>query len=230
MDFSLFTNLSMSVGLSYSQYQSSLDNKTLLEDFTGNKQDIISNKLLGFLSSVTFDSRYNAGNAYSGFYLSVNGSVYPAISGSYNRVYDAGFDSRTYLTANTFTDITLALRAGGEKVWEDFPYYKAAFLGGREKLRGYSNNRFSGDASIFCQAELRAFITEAKLVLRGKIGVFGFAETGRVFVESESSSKWHPAYGGGVWVSYLDRMLNLSLSLAKSPERFTVGFKFDMAF
>jgi hypothetical protein len=230
MDFSLFTNLSMSVGLSYSQYQSSLDNKTLLEDFTGNKQDIISNKLLGFLSSVTFDSRDNAANAYSGFYLSVNGSVYPAISGSYNRVYDAGFDSRTYLTANTFTDITLALRAGGEKVWEDFPYYKAAFLGGREKLRGYSNNRFSGDASIFCQAELRAFITEAKLVLRGKIGVFGFAETGRVFVESESSSKWHPAYGGGVWVSYLDRMLNLSLSLAKSPERFTVGFKFDMAF
>lgn len=230
LEFNFTNNLAMTVGISYSNYVSSLRNDTLLSGFVRQEYGLGTNKLFGFHSSLEFDSRDNKSNAYSGYYLNINGAVYPKLSDNYSRFYSASFDARTYLTAHSITDITLALRTGGEKVWGEFPFFKAAFLGGSEKLRGYSKNRFSGDASLFGQAELRAFVTEAKLVLRGKIGVFGFAETGRVFVEGESSDKWHSSYGGGIWISYLKRALNLSLSFAKSPERFTVGFQFGMAF
>ena len=32
-----------------------------------------------------------------------------------------------------------------------------------------------------------------------RYGVFGLFDIGRVFVDRESSSKWHNAVGGGVW-------------------------------
>ena len=32
-----------------------------------------------------------------------------------------------------------------------------------------------------------------------RYGVFGLFDVGRVFVDGESSSKWHTGAGGGVW-------------------------------
>ena len=34
-----------------------------------------------------------------------------------------------------------------------------------------------------------------------RYGVLALADVGRVFLEHESSSKWHPAAGGGLWVA-----------------------------
>jgi len=48
-----------------------------------------------------------------------------------------------------------------------------------------------------------------------------FGETGRVFVDGENSTKWHPAFGGGVWLSIIGRTLNTSITVGISPERTT---------
>jgi hemolysin activation/secretion protein len=125
---------------------------------------------------------------------------------------------RSYHTANFITDATLALRAGGEKIFGTYPFFKSAFLGGGDNLRGYNRERFSGDASLFGQAELRFYLTDLKLIINGRFGFFGFAETGRVYIENDNSEKWHSSYGGGLWVSYLNRAVNLNLALANSEE------------
>ncbi|MCH9030623.1 MAG: hypothetical protein IH819_13710 [Bacteroidetes bacterium] len=54
--------------------------------------------------------------------------------------------------------------------------------------------------------------------LPGEFGIHFFGETGRVFVDGENSSKWHPGYGGGVWLSLISRSFNTSFTLAVSPE------------
>ena len=86
-------------------------------------------------------------------------------------------------------------------------------------MRGYSRQRFSGDASLFGQAELRTFLSRVRILLPADLGFYVFGETGRVFRDGGKSQKWHPAFGGGIWLSYLDRDFNLALTLAKSPEK-----------
>jgi hypothetical protein len=50
------------------------------------------------------------------------------------------------------------------------------------------------------------------------MGISAFVETGRVFLEGEESRRWHPAAGGGVWVSFVTREATLSLTYARSSE------------
>ena len=68
-------------------------------------------------------------------------------------------------------------------------------------------------------AELRLPLGRATLVLPADIGVFGLADAGRVFLEGESSDKWHSAFGGGVWLAYLDRANTISAAVAAGEER-----------
>ncbi|MDO8548635.1 MAG: hypothetical protein Q7S39_00595, partial [Ignavibacteria bacterium] len=115
----------------------------------------------------------------------------------------------------------------GEKLFGTYPFFKAAFLGGGNNLRGYNRERFSGDASLFSQAELRFYLTDIKLIINGRFGFFGFAETGRVFVEHDPprrTEKWHPSYGGGFWISYLNRTVNLNIAAANSEETLVFYF------
>ena len=50
--------------------------------------------------------------------------------------------------------------------------------------------------------------------------MFGFGDVGRVFFDGESSSKWHPSGGGGIWFAPLGKTNAFSLSLAVSEESF----------
>ena len=95
---------------------------------------------------------------------------------------------------------------------------------------GYRRERFSGDASVYGRALLRIQLAQIRLVINGKIGLHGFAETGRVFIDSNDSKLWHPGFGGGFWLSYLDRAVNFVVTFAQSEESmrfyFTTGFTF----
>jgi hypothetical protein len=88
----------------------------------------------------------------------------------------------------------LALRAGGEKVWGDFPIQYAALLGGSPTLRGFSYQRFAGDAAAFggAEARMRAF---------GPVGVLALADAGRVWYDGESDGGWHTSVGAGAFVN-----------------------------
>jgi hypothetical protein len=110
---------------------------------------------------------------------------------------------------------TLAVRAGGEKVWGGFPFQYAAYLGGDRTVRGYATERFAGDAAAFGNAELRQVVTRANLLLaRGDLGVLGLADAGRVWYQGASPGGWHTAFGGGVFFSFLHGRRALSAAYA----------------
>ncbi|MEO8140931.1 MAG: hypothetical protein ABI742_14855, partial [Gemmatimonadota bacterium] len=127
-------------------------------------------------------------------------------------------------------DPTLALRAGGKRIWGSYPFFESAFIGGPGTVRLGRENRYAGDASAYGTAELRLALFRTTLVVPADVGILGLADAGRVFLEGESSSKWHSAFGGGVWLAFLDRSNTISASLATSDERtrlyFQAGFGF----
>ncbi len=113
-------------------------------------------------------------------------------------------------------------------MWGNYPYFHGAYIGVNDSLRGFDKQRFLGDASLYANLELRYAISRFRIHIPGEWGVFGFVDTGRVFVSGESSNRWHTGYGGGIWIAPFIRQFTLSLAMAASEEgpRFYVSFGF----
>lgn len=126
---------------------------------------------------------------------------------------------------------TLALRVGGEHTFGRTPYFDQATIGGGRFFsgdvsnRGFRPRRFLGDSSVYANLDLRIVLARVKIVVPGDLGVQGFFDVGRVFLDEQSSAKWHPSGGGGLWFSPLTRTNTLSLSVAGSDEDTLVYFR-----
>ncbi|WP_082161797.1 BamA/TamA family outer membrane protein [Rufibacter radiotolerans] len=124
-----------------------------------------------------------------------------------------------YKTVRIPFKLTLATRFGaGHTFGDDFEFFQAQNLDGPTTLRGYRRNRFSGQTMAYnnTEARLRLFSFTTYL-FPASLGVFGFHDIGRVWVEDEDSNKWHKGYGGGLWLSPLNQIV-ISVGYAKSVE------------
>ncbi|MBI4542696.1 MAG: BamA/TamA family outer membrane protein, partial [Gemmatimonadetes bacterium] len=184
----------------------------------------------GWRAGVRFDSRDVPAAPTRGLLLSVQGSVVPALFDVKTPFGAVQGEAATVLSAPSASRLTLALRAGGRKVFGTYPFHEAAFLGGPAPVRGWPRERFAGDASLYGNAELRLHLTRFFLLLPGAAGVSAFADVGRVFYAGESSREWHGSGGGGLWFAFLSPANTVSLTVARSEERTAVyaraGFPF----
>ena len=94
----------------------------------------------------------------------------------------------------------LVVRAGGKKVYGDFPFFEAATIGGEGSNRYMDAQRYVGDASLYASSELRIPVARLQLVLPLRVGILGLAEAGRVYDRGSSPGSWHPRTGEGIWV------------------------------
>jgi hypothetical protein len=200
-----------------------------------------------FRFEAAFDSRNSPAAATSGILSRLTFSAHHPFTGGFSSFQRLSGEFRTYLTPADL-GATLALRAGGEKLWGEHPWHESAFLGGAapgggpggdafggrgggvDLLRGYESQRFAGDASVSGSAELRLRLGSFMMLVPTEVGVSVTGETGRVFLEGESSSRWHGAFGGGIWFSFIGPMNVLSVSVIGSREKTGVyaaaGFAF----
>lgn len=162
--------------------------------------------------------------ALSGVRLKAEGFLYPE---AWDSEGFGGADAtlRGYLVGRR---AMVAARVGGRHVWGDVPWFEAAFVGGGRTNRGFRKNRFAGDASLYGSVEARLWLFRGRLVAPGRWGVFGLVDTGRVFVDGESSSTWHTSWGGGVFFQMLTLNTVFHASVAHSDEdtRLRVGYGF----
>jgi outer membrane protein assembly factor BamA len=177
-----------------------------------------------------FDSRNRVNAATRGVLFELGGTLYPPLWDVDSTYGELRGLATTYLSARAPLDPTLALRIGGRKLWGAYPYFEAAFIGDASTVRLGRQNRYAGDASAYGSAELRLSLGQLLIILPADVGVFGLADAGRVFLRGESSDQWHSAFGGGVWLAFLDRAYTVSLAVAASDERTAVylqgGFGF----
>ena len=122
---------------------------------------------------------------------------------------------------------------GGEKVWGDFPFFKAAYIGHRTTT-GYRWNRFAGDASLYGGVDLKVILARMRSLIPGDVGFDVFAEAGRVYLEGRDTDVWHPSYGLGLFYAPFERtsLYGLKFGRTDSKEFFVVlearmvGFEF----
>mgnify|MGYP005824250621 CR=1 FL=1 len=66
-------------------------------------------------------------------------------------------------------------------------------------------------------------------MLRGQAGIFGFFDDGRVWLENETSKKFHVGYGGGLYFIPFN-LVALSLYVGSSSEVTTFNVKGGLFF
>jgi hypothetical protein len=151
----------------------------------------------GVRAGAAWDRRDDGGFPRRGWTLAARAEAFPySAPGVLDEGEEATSFARTGAMGSAYLPLggaVLALRAGGEASFGDFPLQYATFLGGSPTVRGYSFHRYAGDASAFGGAELR-------MPLFGPIGVLGLADAGRVWYDGESDGGWHTALGGGGFV------------------------------
>ena len=196
---------------------------------------------IGAQGEILYDTRDNPRYATRGFFVRVAGAVYPKIWDVKSAFGSIDGEARTYATAPIPTNPTLALRAGGKKVWGTFPFHESAFLGGpgltgsgtsSGNLRGFRKNRFAGDTALYGNSELRLVLARIKLLLPGELGLFGAADAGRViFVEDpDDADTWHTGVGGGLWLSFLRRLQTLSVAVVTGDDLTGVYLRAGLVF
>jgi hypothetical protein len=187
---------------------------------------------VGAVAEALLDRRDQVVFPRGGALLRAGASAYPGLWDADGAFGGAHAEARVYLPVPSPTETTLAVRAGGRRVWGEFPVHEAAFLGGSSTLRGYPSQRFAGDAVLFGNAELRALLFPVELIVNGDLGALALADAGRVRFDGASPGGWHTAFGGGLWFRFDIRgsLTALSLTYARGEDRGRFYFEFGVPF
>jgi hypothetical protein len=164
--------------------------------------------------------------------ISWNTSVYGSQGlNEENRHYlQAQTDLSIYTNFHVPTSVVLVTRFGANKIWGGYEYFQAATLGGVQNLRGYRNARFTGNAAVYNNIELRIKLFDFRSYLfPSSVGLLVFNDVGRVWYQNQQSSAWHDGYGGGFYFTPAN-MVVLSAVVGRSEEGvlpyITFGFRF----
>jgi len=158
-----------------------------------------------------------------------SGAAYPAVWDAESAYQEISGIASSYLTLPVFTRPVLALRAGGKKIFGEFPYFDAAFIGGSSSLRTEHRQRFAGDASLFGTTELRIPLVKFPFILPLNVGALGFVDVGRVYLDGESPGDWNTGAGAGFWVGVVDPGTNVNVLFTNNSDRrvlVNLGFAF----
>jgi hypothetical protein len=179
--------------------------------------------------ALRLDTRAGTFTSRRGVSLEVIGRHTPSILGNPDAFSKLRGEVSGVVGGHVLTDVSLGLRVAGEKNWGSYPFFEAAFLGGDVRrsgpldvtggstgnlLRGYDPNRFAGDASVVGNAELSVALGKLVSIVPLRYGLVGLADVGRVFLDGESSSRWHSGYGGGIWLGMLASSMQFEFASA----------------
>lgn len=155
---------------------------------------------------------FNTGIAYT-FNLKQTDSAFTKVASSVNFYFPL---SKSFV---------LRVRTGAATLTGNPEFYQLNLLGGGQTLRGYRKFRFYGKSMAFNQNELQ-FIRDVKtFIYKGKAGLLGLFDVGRVWQPGETSSTWHTGYGGGIILSPFNRA-TVVVTYAISKEDGDFGIRF----
>ena len=123
----------------------------------------------------------------------------------------------------------LAARVGGRRVWGEYPWFEAAFVGGSKNLRGYRKNRFAGDASLYGASRLRLWLFRGAADRARALGTLRLRRT-----SAASPSRARPPTsgtrrdGGGIFFQMLtlDSIVHAAMAWSEEDRRLYVSYGF----
>ncbi len=200
-------------------------------DFVENDPDFFERKFFANLDLFyKFESYDNAVNPTRGMLFSLRGGARMNVDNT-DRTY--GYINPTLNFYNSITKnkkLVLKTNIMAElNIGDEFEFYQGATLGGLKGLRGYREERFTGESALAFGGDLRYSFNKFKTgLLPIQLGVFGGYDIGRVWLDGEDSDTWHDSVGGGLWINAVDT-IGGQLGLFNSDDgfRFTFGFGLD---
>ncbi len=113
---------------------------------------------------------------------------------------------------------------------EEVPFYQAATIGGSSGLRGYRNQRFTGESSMVANTNIKWFIKDLESdILPLQFGVLGGFDAGRVWLKKDDSTSIHTDFGGGFWLQTAD-LLRAQVQAFKGGEGMRFSFNMSIGF
>ena len=161
--------------------------------------------------------------------LEIKVSAYPAMWDATSAFGSVSAVASGYVTLPVPLRPVLAMRAGGQQVFGDFPYFESAFLGGGETMRTLHRQQYAGDRSLYGTVELTTSGCEFSLHPPLNVGLIGFTDAGRVYMDGASPGGWHTGMGGGFWLGTIRPSTNVNFTWTNSRERkflIATGFLF----
>lgn len=177
---------------------------------------------LGMMASLEMGYKLNADETDKGFTY-----IVPELG------FDYKLDSNGQLVLATKLKAHLNLG-------DDFEFYQAASIGASDGLRGFRNQRFTGESAFYQNIDIRLNLRKIRTgLLPLNIGFFGGFDYGRVWVDDElvdnffvpvnefNSDKWNTSIGGGFFANAAD-IITFQLSFFTSDDggRFAFGLGF----
>jgi hypothetical protein len=216
-------NSTFSAGLFYQKYSVEDTPGRYIDDLAGNGLDpdiFESHDYTGVTAAYQYERRTSSVIPTHGIFWRTDASLY----------YDLGDSRKTFNQFNSELSIywsfrkpyrtVFAFRVGGSMNIGDYEFFQASSLGGKSNLRGFRETRFSGDASLYQNSEIRIKLFNfTNYISKGEIGIIAFNDFGRVWLEGENSNIWHHGYGGGLWISpFSMAVLTLSYEWSKDEK------------
>ncbi len=122
-----------------------------------------------------------------------------------------------YFQIRVPSKIVIANKVEFEKVFGNTEFFNSVLLG-QGKLRGYRRSRFIGETGFYHNFDVRIkLFSFSSYLFPGSVGILGFHDIGRVWLDGESSDKWHNSMGFGLWLTPLD-LVAVNFTLAYSDE------------
>lgn len=123
--------------------------------------------------------------------------------------------------------LTLATNIKGKALFNNrYDFYHSAST----ELRGYRDSRFIGQYSFYQYSDLRLDMGKLKNPFAPlKYGLFIGSDYGRVWYPAEASKKWHISYGGGGWITILNKVTT-KYSFFGSGDSFRFSFNLGLGF
>jgi outer membrane protein assembly factor BamA len=178
----------------------------------------------------TFDTRNNDWRPTKGALWRTEYTNLRGINAWSRTVSQLTSEASGYWTPTATPGLTLAGRVGGTLNFGNYEFYQAATLGGLSNLRGYRRTRFAGENSLYNNLEFRLYLgTLNTLLVSTKVGLVGFHDIGRVWLDGEQSDTWHTGYGGGLWLEPFRRVVLMATYNMSREDRLPVarlGFLF----
>lgn len=107
-----------------------------------------------------------------------------------------------------------------------YEFYQAANI----ELRGFRENRFIGKQSFYQYSDFRLDMGRFENpIIPLQYGVFAGFDYGRVWYPDEKSKRWHTSYGGGFWLTLLNK-ITTKYSFFGSTDTFRFLFELGLGF
>jgi hypothetical protein len=185
---------------------------------------------VGGRADVIVDNRDDKVEPSRGIFWQTHFGSYGGVNNETHAYSRLNTDLAVYSSFNTRANLVIANRIGWGKSFGNYEFYQAQFLGATENLRGYRKYRFTGDEAVYHNIDLRIKLANFNTYFfPGTFGLLAFNDVGRVWEHGQSSDQWHDGYGGGFWISPLQKLV-VSASYGQGTDGgvfiFKLGFQY----